>query len=115
MLRLLQNPHAIQQQPQRKVPYAPNELTGDLVIKALGGYIPNRLHMGVDIEFYKPIDPFCGRFLTEDCVEEVFPHWHVYDALITIYPLTWAATAASVVIAYLIISKKVNDASGSIF
>lgn len=64
--------NAIQLQPQRKVPYAPNELTGDLVIKALGGYIPNRLHMGVDIEFYKPIDPFCGRFLTEDCVEEVF-------------------------------------------
>ena len=30
----------------------------------------------------------------------VFPHWQVYDALIAIYPLTWAATALAVAIAY---------------
>lgn len=64
--------NAIQLQPQRRVPYAPNEIPGDLIIKALGGYIPNRLHMGVDIQFHRPIDPLCGKFLTEDCVEEIY-------------------------------------------
>lgn len=64
--------NAIQLQPQRRVPYAPNELPGDLIIDALGGYIPNRLHMGVDLIMHKPIDALCGKFLTEDSVEEVF-------------------------------------------
>lgn len=64
--------NAIQLQPQRRVPYAPNELPGVLIIDALGGYIPNRLHMGVDLIMHKPIDSLCGKFLPEDSVEEVF-------------------------------------------
>ncbi|MCC8025028.1 MAG: hypothetical protein LIP16_06965 [Clostridium sp.] len=64
--------NAIQLQPQRRVPYAPNEIPGDMIIKALNGYIPNRLHMGIDICMYRPIDSMCGKFLTEDCVEEIF-------------------------------------------
>ena len=58
--------------PQRRVPYAPGELVGDLVINALGGKIPNRLHMGVDLIMHQPIYPYSGRFLTEDEVEKVF-------------------------------------------
>ncbi len=64
--------NAITMQPQRRVPYAPNEIPGDLIIEALDGYIPNRLHMGVDFIMHKPIDPLCGKILTEDSVEEVF-------------------------------------------
>lgn len=59
-------------QPQRHVPYAPGELVGDLVIRALDGHIPNRLHMGVDLIMHQPISPYSGRFLTEDEVEKVF-------------------------------------------
>lgn len=59
-------------QPQRKVPYAPQELLGDLVIEALGGKIPNRLHMGIDLVMHQPIYPYCGKFLTEDQVEKVY-------------------------------------------
>lgn len=58
--------------PQRHVPYAPGELVGDLVINALDGKIPNRLHMGVDLIMHQPIQPYGGRFLTEDEVEEVY-------------------------------------------
>ena len=64
--------NAITMQPQRRVPYAPNEIPGDLIIEALDGYIPNRLHMGVDFIMHRPIDPLCGKILTEDSVEEVF-------------------------------------------
>jgi hypothetical protein len=59
-------------QPQRRVPYAPGELVGDLIINALDGQIPNRLHMGVDLVLHQPIYPYSGRFLTEDNVEKVF-------------------------------------------
>lgn len=64
--------NSILMQPQRHVPYAPGELVGDLVIKALDGHIPNRLHMGVDLIMHQPITPYSGRFLTEDEVEKVF-------------------------------------------
>lgn len=64
--------NSIMMQPQRRVPYAPAELVGDLVIEALDGHIPNRLHMGIDIELKQPIYPYCGKFLTEDQVEKVY-------------------------------------------
>ena len=44
--------NSILMQPQRKVPYAPAELVGDLVIEALDGHIPNRLHMGIDLQMH---------------------------------------------------------------
>lgn len=58
--------------PQRHVPCSPAELVGDLIIEALDGQIPNRLHMGVDLIMHQPISPYSGRFLTEDQVEKVF-------------------------------------------
>ena len=64
--------NSILMQPQRRVPYAPGELVGDLIINALDGHIPNRLHMGVDIIMHQPIYPYSGKFLTEDEVEKVF-------------------------------------------
>lgn len=64
--------NSILMEPQRRVPYAPGELVGDLVINALDGKIPNRLHMGVDLIMHQPIAPYSGKFLTEDEVEKVF-------------------------------------------
>lgn len=64
--------NSILMEPQRRVPYAPGELVGDLVIEALDGHIPNRLHMGVDLIMHQPIAPYSGKFLTEDEVEKVF-------------------------------------------
>ena len=64
--------NSIMMQPQRRVPYAPAELVGDLVIQAMDGQIPNRLHMGIDLVMHQPIYPYCGKFLTEDEVEKVY-------------------------------------------
>ena len=59
-------------QPQRRVPYAPNELIGDIIIEELGGKIPNRLHMGMELVMHKTIAPMQGTFLTEDVVESIY-------------------------------------------
>lgn len=42
----------------------------------------------------------------------VFPKWHVYDALITIYLVSWSITALSMVIAYILINKKITLLDG---
>jgi hypothetical protein len=64
--------NSILMQPQRRVPYAPNEVIGDLIIEKLGGNIPNRLHMGMELVVHGAINPMQGTFLTEDMVENVY-------------------------------------------
>lgn len=64
--------NSILMEPQHIVPYAPNEITGDLIIEKLGGKIPNRLHMAMDLTMYSVISPIQGTFLTEDKVINVY-------------------------------------------
>lgn len=63
--------NSIQMQPLRRVPYAPNEILGDIIIEALGR-TPNRLHMAMDLTIHGPVDPMQGTFLTEDRVDKVY-------------------------------------------
>ncbi len=64
--------NSILMQPVREVPYAPNEILGDVIIEARNGNIPNRLHMAMDVDIYKPVTPFGGTFLTKDRVNKVY-------------------------------------------
>ncbi len=58
-------------EPKRHVPYAPNELVGDIIIEKLGR-IPNRLHMAMELFIHKTINPVEGTLLMEDKVVEVY-------------------------------------------
>ena len=81
--------NSILMEPQRIVPYAPNEVTGDLIIEKLG-HIPNRLHMAMDITMHGTISPIQGTFLTEDKVIGVYdwaPKGIVNETEMDIYDL----------------------------
>lgn len=64
--------NSILMNPVRRCPYAPNELTIDFIAEKLGGKLPNRLHMAMELFMHKPITPMGGTFLTEDKVENVY-------------------------------------------
>lgn len=62
--------NTINMEPYRHVPYGPNELVSDYIVENIG-YVPNRLHMAMDLAIHGPIDPYGGTFLTEDKVNNV--------------------------------------------
>lgn len=64
--------NALTMKPQRRVPQTPATIVDDVIIEALGGEIPSRLHMAMEMFVYRPIDPIQGTFLCEDKVEGVY-------------------------------------------
>lgn len=58
--------------PRRRVPYTPATLADDVIIDELGGKIPNRLHMAMELIMHGTIDPLQGTFLCEDKVDNVY-------------------------------------------
>lgn len=58
--------------PRRRVPQTPATIVDDIVIEALGGQVPNRLHMAMELFMHNKIDPLQGTFLCEDKVEKVY-------------------------------------------
>ena len=63
--------NTVNMEPIRHVPYGPNELVSDYIVEHIG-YVPNRLHMAMDLTIKGPIDAYGGTFITEDRVNKVY-------------------------------------------
>ena len=64
--------NSVTMNPQKRVPQTPATIVDDMIIEALGGKIPSRLHMAMEMIVYRPINPVQGTFLCEDKVENVY-------------------------------------------
>lgn len=64
--------NALTMTPKRRVPQTPATLVDEVVIDALGGQIPKRLHMAMELFVHNPINPLEGTFLCEDKVADVY-------------------------------------------
>ena len=63
--------NAIMIDPPVREPNAPNEWVRSYVIEKLG-YVPNCLHMGLELSIHNQIDPYEGTLLIEDKLENVY-------------------------------------------
>lgn len=64
--------NALTMLPRRRVPQTPATLVDEVVIQELGGRIPKRLHMAMELFVHNPIEPLEGTFLCEDKVAEIY-------------------------------------------
>lgn len=64
--------NALTMEPKRRVPQTPATLVDEEVIRALGGEIPKRLHMAMELFIHQPIDALEGTFLCEDAVDAIY-------------------------------------------
>lgn len=61
----------VNMEPLRYVPDGPNELVSDFEHAVLG-YMPNRLHMAMELTIVKPLTDIEGIFLTEDKLNKIY-------------------------------------------